>query len=609
MQQNEEYEGLKDILQVIYDMLGIGTNVIDFTKEAKKISNDNMKTTVSNIVAGRVPQSIFNFITHGGKVEQVAVGEEQAEMFRQRMQERHVAYQESIITREDGIRQHMFIYCGQTIAGIPTLDKLQVEKIRDLFELELSSNAKELDINTFQTIAKGRQIGVADQLTLAQVYLFRQNVKDTDLKFCVLQDGKDAYKIYANDKDKMTDVLVRMSYDIANDPDSKFEQAAANYAKKRDRFFDLCGSGEYVVCDKNDPNNFIHLDKRGYSLHFFKKEAELQPDGTTADVVRDVTRPRHYKMDREQLFWHVRQIANPIIVPAGEFTLLSDINKAGLAFASPDIMTDYVMFKELHKTDELAIDKYPKKKARYTEQMLDGYTHLPMSLVQQIKRDLPYVHTNDVDSIAFVKEQKPEVDEYLQSHVFHAIGDPLQALAFRWKIEGRCGSMNPQLSGEIKNRLAIINPDDTQMMIGIDEGGAYVYRNGKETDMCQTTSEDYPEFMQRYIGMIQNPVVLLAEELASSDVNRLISERANRYAENPAITEMVNIEEIEKAELVENIGNTDEIRLSPEQTKAVREIEKLHIHEKELSGKEAVKIRDRAVDKSLQKEREEGVER
>lgn len=597
MQSQEDIERLNKLFRILCSMLGFGKDVVEAMMT--RFERDYQEE--------RGLRAIMDFIGHGGKVEQAVISEAQAELFRQRLQERHVTYHEEIITRDDNTKQHMFMYRGVTVHNgkeLPTPDKLQVEQIKRLFELELSCNSKELDMHTFKQLMSRKEIGIADHLSLGQVYAFRQNVKDTDIKFCVLQDTDQSYKIYADNKDKLTNVLVRMSYDLANDTTGEFSQAAAMYAQKRDALYDRLGKDEFIICDKNDPNNFIHVGKHSYSIHSFQKQPELQPDGTTKDVIRDVARPQQFKMDKEQLLGYVKQVANPIAVSVADFTLLSSINKSGRAFANPDIAVNYLAFKEQHKDDDLVLNKYPRKKPRYREQDLDGYVHLPMSMVQQIKHDLPFVHTNDVDSIAFDKSRKPEVDKYLQENIFDKISDPLQEMAFRWKIEGRSGNMNLQLNGDIKEQLAIINPDDTKFMIGLDKEGAHIYQDGKETAMCPADSEEYAGFLQQYINVIPNPVVLSQEEMESEDANRLISDRANGFCENEVILEMVNLEETEKKELIEHMDHADEMELSPEQEKAVNEVKKLHVHSKELDRAIFAEMQDLAANKEVTKDEE-----
>jgi hypothetical protein len=554
-------------------------------------------------------RSIVGFLAHGGKAEQVTIGEEQADLFRKRLQEKHVTYYETIITRDDNTKQHMFMYKGVTVHNgkeTPTPDKLQVEQIKKMFELELSCNSKEMDVHSFKSLMNGAEVGIADNLSVEQLYAFRQNVKDTDIKFCVLQDKEGKYKIYANDKTKLTNVLVNMSYDLANDTDGIFAHAAVNYAAKRHDFYEKCGTQPYVICDKNNPNNFIYVGKHNYSVHSFQKEDEPQPDGTVKEIIRDKMKPQVLNMDKDALFEQVKQIANPIMVPAEEFTLLENVNKNGLAFARQDVAVNYAEFKEQHKSDDLVIDKYPRKQPRYSEQNLDGYVHLPMSLVQQIKQELPFVKTNDVDSIAFEKQYKPAVDAYLQKNVFDTIEDPMQALSFRWKIEGRTGEFNPQLAGNVTNEFYIINPDNDKLTLHIDSAGAHVHRDGKEAEMCPADSPQYKEFMQQYLdeSIIPNPVVLTSSEIQADNAKEVISERANHFHENPVIIEMINFEEIEKLELIENFEHIHEMELSPEQEKAVKGVEKLHIHSKELDSAVFVEMQDLAVNKEISKDTE-----
>lgn len=597
-QSQEDFQRLYKMFQMLCNMLGFGKDVTEalITKYQRDYQEE------------RGLRSIIDFIGHGGKAEQVTIGEEQAELFRKRLQEKHVTYYETIITRDDNSKQHMFMYKGVTVRNgreTPTPDKLQVEQIKKMFELELSVNSKEMDVHTFKNLMNGAEVGIADNLSVEQIYAFRQNVKETDIKFCVLQDKEGKYKIYANDKTKLTNVLVKMSYDLAND-DGTFSQAAVKYAEKRHDFYEKCGTEPFVICDKNNPNNFIYVGKHNYSIHSFQREDEPQPDGTVREIVRDSMKPQVFSMDKEQLFEHTKQISNPIMVPVEKFTLLASVNKSGVAFARPDVAVNYAEFKELHKSDDLVLDKYPKKQPRYNEQNLDGYVHLPMSLVQQMKMELPFIHTNDVDSIAFEKEFKPAVDKYLQEHVFDGIEDPMQALAFRWKIEGRTGNFNPQLTGNVTNEFYIINPDNDKLAICLDPAGIHIYRDGKEAEKCPADAPQYREVLQQYldVNVIPNPVVLTLSEMQSETANEIISERANHFHENPVIVEMVNIEEREKTELLENIEHIHELDLSPEQEKAVKEVDKLHIHSKELDSAVFVEMQDLAVNKEISKDTE-----
>lgn len=92
--------------------------------------------------------------------------------------------------------------------------------------------------------------------------------------------------------------------------------------------------------------------------------------------------------------------------------------------------------------------------------------------------------------------------------------------------------------------------------------------------------------------------------MQSETANEIISERANHFHENPVIVEMVNIEEREKTELLENIEHIHELDLSPEQEKAVKEVDKLHIHSKELDSAVFVEMQDLAVNKEISKDTE-----
>ena len=133
-----------------------------------------------------------------------------------------------------------------------------------------------------------------------------------------------------------------------------------------------------------------------------------------------------------------------------------------------------------------------------------------------------------------------------------------------------------------------------------------VYRDGKAAEMFPADSSQYNELLQQYLdkSIIENPVVLTAEEVKSDATKDIISQRANHYQENPVLIEMINFEENEKIELLENIEHINDIELSPEQEKAVNELDKLHVHSKELDSAVFVEMQDLAVNKEVSRDTE-----
>lgn len=593
----EDFQKLQQFFEILCKMLGFGKDITEalLTKYQRDYKED------------RGLRSILNFINHGGKVEQITINTEQADMFRQRLQDSHVSYYETVITRDDNTKQHLFMYKGVTVHNdkeIATNDKLQVEQIKKMFELELSCNSKELDAHTFKSLMKHKPIGLASNLTTEQVYAFRNNVKDADLKFCVLKDKDNTYKIYADDKKKLTDVLVRVCYDLANDKNDVFKNAAVNYADKKHKLYDRCGKEAFIICDKKNPNNFIHIGKHNYSLHSFKQIDEIQPDGSVKQIVRDTARPQVLDLDKEKIFNLAKQFNNPIAVPVDNFTLLSDINKSGVAFASVDIEKDYVKFIEYHKDDDLVIEKYPRKMPRHQIKDLMCYSHLTYDIVQKIKQDMPFVHADEAGNIAFEKTHKDEVDKYLQDNVFKNIQDPMQRLAYQCKINNRCGDFTPQLSKPLTaddEPFYIINPDNGNK-ISIDLDGLHVYDNDKEIACYQPEAEEYKQYLQQYTD-IPNPVMLTYAEMQADNCNEIIADRANNYNEsNPAIQYMLNIEEMEKQELIDNIDHTEDVNMSSEQKEAEKSYNKMHLHSRHADRAIFSEMQDLAINKDMSKD-------
>ena len=128
MQSQDDIERLQKLFQILCNMLGF----------EKDVAEALMTRCERDYREERGLRAIVDFIGHGGKIEQVVISEGQADLFRQRLQERHVAYHEEIITRDDNTQQHMFMYRGTRVhhkKEMPTPDKLQVDQIKKLFEL------------------------------------------------------------------------------------------------------------------------------------------------------------------------------------------------------------------------------------------------------------------------------------------------------------------------------------------------------------------------------------------------------------------------------------------------------------------------------------------
>lgn len=596
-QANEDTGRLAKLLEILMSVVGYTTEL-----------QQNLLKVVQNqgYVQDKGIEALLKHIEKGGKVNQFAVDTEHKEDFERRIKEANIPFVTMEYTTEEGEVKTNYMFRDT--------DSPLIRNIKELMKEEISNNSKELSITQFREMMEGKEIGIASNLTVEQLYAFRANVKDTDIKFCVTKDNSEVvngieeprYKIYASNSDKMENILIKASYDLANDTKG-FKEDINAYKNKRVAFFDKLENitEPMVIFDKKHPNNFMVIDKNNYSMHSVVREPERQPDGSTVDVVRDKVQVKLQKNNPKMIFERANTYNNPVMIPFSEFEMVDKINKDGIAILTnnPDeFKRAYEEIEQKYKDYDTVINRYPQRKPRYERKEVDGLMFLPMSIATKMAMDLQFITYANDGSIAFPKEYQAQVDKYIAENITNNL-TPLQKRAFEMQIQGKCGDFTPDFTKNNDKDFYILDPDNTNFVVNVDTNGIHIIENGAETKNCPIYDDNFEKFLDIYTNgsQVKNPVILTAEEMSNPNKAIIIQERANHTAENKAIEKILDIENIEKQELIDYKHNINDLDKSNEQEKAVDEKKHISFSSTELNNSLFTELQSANISRSVKK--------
>ena len=597
-QTSEDMSRLTKLLEILMSVVG-------YTAELQQ----NLLKVVQNqgYVQDKGIEALLKHIEKGGKVNQFAIDTEHKEDFERRIKEANIPFVTMEYTTEEGEVKTNYMFRDT--------DSPLIRNIKELMKEEISNNSKELSIHRFKELMEGKEVGIAGNLTVEQLYAFRANVKDTDIKFCVVQDKPEEingveeprYKIYTSNSDKMENILIKVSYDLANDTKG-FKKDVNTYKDKRVQFFDKLENitEPMVIFDKKYPNNFMVIDKNNYSMHSIVEEPERQPDGSTVEVIRDKVQAKIQKNNPKMIFERANTYNNPVMIRFSDFNMVEKINKDGIAILTnnPDeFKRVYEEIEQKYKGYDTVIDRYPQRKPRYERKEVTGFMYLPMSIVMKMANDLPFITYVNDGSIAFPKEYQAQVDKYIAENITNNL-TPLQKRAFEMQIQGRCGNFTPDFTKNNDKDFYILDPDNTNFIVNVDANGIHIIEDGVETKNCPIYDDNFEKFLDIYTNgnQVKNPVILTAEEMTNENKAIIIQERANNTVENKAVEKILDIENVEKQELIDYKHNINDLDKSKEQEKAVDEKKHISFSSTELNNSLFTELQSANISRSVKKD-------
>lgn len=599
----EAMDRLEQLLRILGNMLSMPKDIVEemITKYRREYKEDPSV------------ESFLKYIRSGGTVFHVEMEPENAEIWKNALSARHIDFFQQQVTREDGTVHEVFV--------IKDRDRAQVALLRENMQKWISPENNEFDIHTFRDMMMGKTVSVVSGLSAAELYAFRENAAGSDLKFIVLKDKDNTYKIYGSDNELMMATLAKSNYDLLNGMNENFDAEIADYKAHRLALLNRVKQGDknkpFVIVDQDNPNNFIYVQNGKYSLHKFEK-VEIEENGVKREVLRDVAPDKVFNLDtveeRELFLKMVSRIHKPTLVEGSDFCILDKVDKTGHAFADPDIVSfekNYLDLKEAIKgAPEVVIPK-PKLKKRWTRDKLSGYINLPEPLVSRMIKEIPYIHVNaDMTEIAFPVEKQEEIDRYLFDNLERKFKDNLVSVGFLLQKSGRSGPHIPSLNKVQEKTVYLLNADDPSTFISIGIDGMRLYKDGKEERYIPITDKKYNELLNYYVGLDfnPNPIFLTEEEMHSPEKYQIIWKRANRIMDNTVIDDLVSKEEKEKAQLVDERLYAREItteeleNLSDEQKGSIEKTKEKPVSTKEFTGSVFNEINKRRMNKDYKRD-------
>lgn len=574
---NTDYvQYLKDLAELLIQAANIPKEIVE------GLSKNDMKQYIEEPGV----KSMLDYTRKGGKTVKLEIEDDYIKEFRDKMKREHINFIEIENTKEDGSLSYTYLFQEK--------DKSRVNQIKKTFELELSKNSAELDIYTFRELMKNREISAAKNLTREEIYAFRNNVKNTNLKYVVTSGADGKYNIYANNMKKLTDTLTLAAYDLSSEKGQKYKDDINSYVNKKNNLFEKINDKDiFIIADSKNPNNFIYCGPDGYSIHSFAKKTEIR-DGQEVDIIKDVVKPTIYSYeDKEHIMNIVGQYNNAVILNVEDFLILDNISKDGKAYASDTIEHDYMDIVEQNKNRIPDIDKFPRIKNK-DEYNLVGYSHLPMSLLDQMKIDMSHIDIkmDNAGNIAFDKQYRKEIDRYLDTQYFDKIEQNtnyFKRMSNEWQVKNKAGHNKVDFE---KPDFCIIDTYNGQISAKVDKEGIHIYNGSEEVKTVSSDISNYNDELKSYIQDYakENAVILTNDEMQSENKNQIILERANGLYINDAVVNVINTDNIEKKQLLNTtIDNKD---LSPAQYKALDRVNNIQLYTEEYTSRTFREMQD-----------------
>ena len=527
-------------------------------------------------------KSIINHVQQGGKVECVRIEAENAEAFRERLLREHISHHMFQVINENGEVSYNFLFKDS--------DHERLSTIKKTFEIELSTNAMELDIYTFKNLMRGKEVAICDGLSITDIYMFRQNAKNTGIKYVIAKDKDNTFKIYADSTEKLSKTLLASKYDVIADKDCSYKNAVENYIDKYTFIKERAmNEKEIVIVDKKNPEHFLTLGPNGFSEHYIQPRDITKADGTVVRELVDTIKPQVFSMeDNFTLMDKLARFRQGIILDTKDFYLLKSVNKNGEAFVSDDFIELREKFIDEHKDDVIDIPKQPKKYPEVNRADVTGLVNIPIPVVNNMMKEFDFIYHDGSGNICFPKDKAKEVDTYLKENVY--VNLPKEnILAFDWMIHGRTDGMLPDFfaqSEEFKE-FCVLNLD-RKVTVDVTKHGIEIYdAKSQLIETCENTSPEYINTLLKYINedYCPNPVVLTANEmmLSKNEKQAIIDNRVTNNIHNPAIDYLCDKEIREKDQLL-HPDKYKGITLSEEQKETMSRMKEVNIEQKIFNG-------------------------
>ena len=402
--ENFEMQTLQETGRVIEKMADFAGNVIvQLLQKQGYVEKQGIK-------------ALLDHIREGGGTLTTVVSEQRAEDFKELMKKEHIPYVEiehiDPNTKEKSI---FFVYRD--------CDKMGVKDVMKQFEIALDQSCHEVDLDTFIKMTDKKSYGTVSNLSKAEIYAFREAAKGYVFDYSVVADGE-KYAIVGSDANALSCAASDMCYNLSGELGRGYEIALQNYLLQQQELVERMkpepGRVKYIV-NKNNPANFISVDEKGITTHSVGRRTERGADGVVRDVVYDCYHKTYEGFDKERLMQLVKELPNPIILPAESFPLVKEITKTGEAVLSQDFVQQYKDFVQAMEKRESDISKLPQRKPKYTRENIVALSKVPRKVFcAVVELGSPDVYVCGYD-LAYPKELAERMDAIFEEYLYQGM--------------------------------------------------------------------------------------------------------------------------------------------------------------------------------------------
>lgn len=425
-------------------------------------------------------------------------------------------------------------------------DLPRVKNISDLYLKHLDGKCHELDINTFFKANDGKEFYSAQNLTAAEMNVFRDNALKYNMDFVFVRSphaDKDdrTYEVLTNNKEALEKCLVDTYADLlGNEGKDYLERMNAHWEKQNKMMDKLKTSKEPVfIIDAANLNSVVEVSNNRYCTHRLNIREEKKRNGEIQRIPLDEYVTAQQKLDKS-ILGELRQMKKPVILTAEEAEKLlnaKDRDRNGsfiLPAAFAAVKTRKEIMKELEKREELPISKpLHMRDEQFTS--FKTYTDLPYSVINELKaKKIEGVHIVGKD-VAYLPEAEEKVKDVLRE-VYHKGANPLDIISDELKFRGRGdGKLHDLDKGE---EFVLFDYEDRTKCVEITDTKAIVLGGDVPIEVIPQDFPVYQSQIIRAVDTMKTPILMSKKDYQSADRDIIAMSMLNSKTDNAALIGM-----------------------------------------------------------------------
>lgn len=500
-------------------------------------------------------------------------------------------------------------------------DLPKVKNISDLYLNHLDGKCHELDINTFFKANEGKDFYSAQNLTAAEMNVFRDNALKYNMDFIFVRsphaDKNDrTYEVLTNNKEALEKCLVDTYADLLGKEGEEYLEKMNKHWEQQNKMMDkLKSSKEPVfIIDAANLNSVVEVANNKYRTHRLSVKEEKRRNGEIQRVPLDEYVTSSQTLDKS-ILGELRHMKKPVILTTEEAEKLLNVKNRDRdgSFILPAelaaIKTRRDIIKEFEKKEDLPIAK-PRHKRDERMASFKTYTDLPYSVINELKsRQIEGLHIVGRD-IAYLPEVEDQIKDVLRE-VYHKGANPLDIISDELKFKGRGDG---KLYGLDKDEeFVLFDYEDRTKCVEITETKAIVLGNGVPIELVP---QDFPVYQSQIITAVDNmktPILMSKKDYQSADRDIIAMAMLNSKIDNAALigVQVKDTERIERFyDLEQKISalkeNIEEKSMSVEDKDMYERLHRSRVEIINQRDYRAHKVQDEhEIDKDFDREREE----